>query len=103
MLSSIVVKAVKVTIPVPSAEFPWSVIPPPGTPGAKNMTVDLSVEYADGRIDVGLRAPSLQKILAAHQAAPGGFLVLQGKLSGGGTKLAEAGAVYQPPKTPASE
>jgi hypothetical protein len=103
MPSSIAVKAVKITIPIPSTDFPWNVVPPPGTPGAKNMTVDLSVEYADGRIDVGLRAPSLQKILAAHEAAPGGFLVLQGKLSFGGSRLAEAGVVYQPPRPSASE
>ena len=96
--SSVTVKAVKITVPIPSADFPWSVVPPAGTPGAKNLLIDISLEYADGRIDVALRAVGLQKVAAAYQGTPGGYVVIQGKLALGGTKLVEAGAVYQAPK-----
>lgn len=92
------VKSVKVTVPVEAAAFPLDRVPPPGTPGAKNMEFAYRVEHAGGALSVTFKGAQLQKLAAAVAAAPqGGFVVLQGKLGPDNT-LVEAGAVFQPAK-----
>ncbi len=57
------------------------------------------MSYGDGSIKLNLKGGTLQKVKASRDAAPGGYIVIQGKLSAGGTEIAEAGATYQAPKT----
>ena len=94
-------KAVKVTIPIEASAFPLDAVPPPGTPGVKDMSFTYEVDYGGGTLTALLRGPGLQKVAAAVAAAQqGGFVVIQGKLSG--SKLLEAGAFFQPKPTPAA-
>jgi len=66
------------------------------------FTLKVELNYGDGRITAELKMPSLQKALAACQTAPGGFVVIQGKLTNGGTKVCECGVTYSPPKAVAA-
>ena len=94
----IVVRAVKVTIPISDDQFTWNLVPLAGAPGSKNSFISLELAYGDGTIKMNLKGGTLQKVKAIRDAEPGGFIVIQGKLSAGGGEIAEAGATYQPPK-----
>ena len=96
--TTVTVRSAKATGPVSADTFPWSVVPPAGTPGAKQMLIDVELTYGDGSLSATLRASGLQKAAAARSVAPGGFLIIQGRLADGGRRLVEAGAVYQGPK-----
>lgn len=101
MSATIAIKTVKVTIPVDAELFPWTLVPVPGTPGGKNLIVDIDLDYGDGAgtLRVSLKGGGLQKLLNAHNASPqGGYVVIQGKLANGGKSLLDAGGVYQPKK-----
>ncbi len=89
-------KAAKVTIPVPADTVPLALVPPPGTPGAKNQAMSFEIQHPGGVLTATLKVPSLQKLAAAAAAAEhGGFIVFQGKLGPNNT-LIEAGAIFQP-------
>ncbi len=83
MSAIVTVKTIKVTVPVDAELFPWSLVPPAGTPGGKNVIVDIDLDYGDGAgtLKLALKGGGLQKLLNAHNAAPqGGHVVIQGKL-----------------------
>ncbi len=93
------IKAVKVTIAIPEDAFPWKIVPAPGTPGSKSQMIDLTLSYDEGStISATIKAPNLQRVLAAKQLASGGYLVFQGRLADGGRSMMDIGVVYQPPR-----
>ena len=101
-MPTIPTKSVKVTVPVLASEFPWDIIPPLGTPGSKTLVVTMDCDYGTGTITAPIKVHGLQRIFIAQQEAPGGYIVIQGKLAENGTRLLEAGASYQPPAKPAA-
>jgi hypothetical protein len=99
MTIEIPARAIKLTIPIALADFPVTVIPPPGTPGAKALIVEIEVRTPEGvPLKAILKGQGLQKLakaIAEAGEAPPGFVVLQGKLGPDGV-VAEAGVIYQP-------
>ena len=92
-------RAIKLTIPIALGDFPVGVIPPPGTPGAKALVVEIEVKTPEGvPLKASLKGQGLQKLakqIAEAGEAPPCFVVLQGKLGPNGI-VAEAGVIYQP-------
>jgi hypothetical protein len=102
MATRIGIKSIKVSIPIDLADFPIQIIPPPGTPGGKNMAADLTLHTPEG-VEVrfslsGAKLMTLGKIIASSDANAGGYVVVQGRMAKG--VLLEAGVVYQPKKAP---
>lgn len=91
------VKPAKVAVSVDLGVFPWASIPPPGTPGAKAMSLSLDLDSGDaGVLRVTLKVPPLQqlvKTVAATDTTHGGFVLVQGRLFG--NEIREAGAIFQ--------
>jgi hypothetical protein len=98
---TIAIKSIKVTIPVPLADFPVHLIPAPGTPGGKNMGQTLGLKTAEGvSVIVPMNGAKLMKLGAAIRAAgegADGFFVFTGRLGAGG-ELIDGGAIFQPAK-----
>ena len=99
-MPTIPTKAGKVIVPVLASDFPWDIIPPMGTPGSKTLTLTLDFDYGTGTVTAPLKVHGLQRIFVAQQEAPGGYHVIRGKLAANGSRLLEAGALYQPPPPP---
>ena len=92
-------RAAKISIPIADADFPVAAIPPKGAPGTAKLRVRLQLRTPEGiELIAEAGAKSLQKALEAAAVAPGGFWIAQGRLMQFG-KLAEAGIVYQPPRS----
>jgi len=102
MTTRIKAKAAKVTMTVDSDDFPWDAVPPPGTPGGKNVVIDMEVDHGGGVLTLSIKGGTAQKALVTHQQTPqGGFVILQGKMIG--DKLEDGGVVYQPKKVETAE
>ncbi len=99
-MPTISTKSVKVTVTVLASDFPWDIIPPMGAPGSKTLVVTLELDYGTGTLTAPLKIHCLQRNFIAQQEAPGGYIVIQGKLAVNGSRLLEAGAAYQPPPPP---
>lgn len=88
--------AIKTTIIIDSASFPWDAVPRFGTPGGRNMLVRLNTDYGTGSVAVTLRGRNCQKIKAAVDAAPqGGTIIIHGKLIGDGKAITDAWMSFQ--------
>ena len=78
--------------------YPASLGTPARIEGA--LAVTLELDYGAGSITAPLKDHGLQRIFIAQQEAPGGYIMIQGKLAQNGTGLLEAGSSYQPPPPP---
>ena len=96
-MTHITVKPPKITVSLLASEFPWDIVPPIGTPGSKSMTTPLTMDYGTGQVNALVKTHGLQRSYAAYQAAPGGYLMIQGKLAQDGRQLLEPGSPYQVP------
>ena len=96
-VTSVAVKSVKVSIVVAAADFDLSRVPAKGTPGSKNLVVEYELQApGTAALAASFKAQALQKVAEGAAAAPGGFVVISGRLGSG--RIEEAGLVYQPPR-----
>ena len=89
-------RAPKIGFAIPAADFPWHLVPEPGSPGSRAFKVEIILRYEGVETRCVLGTGHLQSLKRGLDAAPGGTCVLQGRWAG--DRLDAVSATYQPPK-----
>jgi hypothetical protein len=96
-MASITGKSVKLTVVLDLDDFPFSEIPPLGTPGGKERRFSFDIGVGGRVFATSFKGAALQRFAQSIKENPqGGTALIQGKLSDDGKAILEAGIIFQP-------